>query len=133
MSAFVPSGDPKDNPWANYFTPNQPFTLKHKQTFLEELSEYVPKYMSQDRCDVLTDAVIKIKSTNDPVIGNIRTLFTFRYLLVRGKMSRAQMDAMVDEHMDTWLAAGNVSFLVTGLSGYCCFDCLNLFGPLGLL
>ena len=92
----------KDNPYVNYFIRGQSFTLKHKETFLERITEMHPKYLSKLHSDLLCSAVIRIKSTDDPLIQELETILSMGRMVSKGEITRDHLASLIETHRSTW-------------------------------
>ena len=92
----------KDNPYVNYFIRGQSFTLKHKETFLERITEMHPKYLGKVHSDLLCSAVIRIKSTDDPLIQELETILSMGRMVSKGEITRDHLASLIETHRSTW-------------------------------
>lgn len=98
----------KDNEYANYFIKDKPFTLAHKQTFIERITELRPKYLRKEHSYLLCSCVIRIDSTNDPLIKELETFLSLSVLARTREITPSHLAEIVEKHRSTW--ESNVSF-----------------------
>lgn len=102
----------------NFFVKGRCFNLKHKQTFLGRITDLCPTHLSKEHSDLLCSAVIRIESTDDPLVKELETFLSMSLLAREKKITRSHLADIIEKHRSTWepkvifLGDGTVRFLL---------------------
>lgn len=102
MSSMSSDDARRNNPWANYFIRNRPFTMQHVQRFIEEITDMCPYPIKREHADLLCSAIIRIESTNDPLIDDLKTIKSMGVMVRAGIITQGHLGSLIEKHRAKW-------------------------------